>query len=112
MKKPGKYLEVLYRQLANVRRRSGDMQKLATVEVYWMRKIVVELQRKLRDCMDYSNLSQRQARKYKNLASLYLQTSKEHKAQLDLMRHERDQLLFNIELRKNIDSSVVKGFDL
>jgi hypothetical protein len=63
-------MEKLMSGLANVRRRSGDMQKLATQEVYYLRKIVVLLQLQQRYRMDTVNIQARKIRKLQRLNDL------------------------------------------
>lgn len=63
-------MEKLISGLANVRRRSGPMQKLATQEVYYLRKIVVLLQWQRRYAMDTINIQKRKINRLERLNQL------------------------------------------
>jgi hypothetical protein len=62
-------MEKLMSGLANVRRRSGNMQKLATQEVYYLRKIVVLLQLQQRYLKDSNNIQARKILRLQRLVS-------------------------------------------
>lgn len=64
-------IQKLIAGLSRVRRKSGNMQALATQEVYWLRKIVARLQFELRCAKDSINLKERQLRREKLKTKIY-----------------------------------------
>lgn len=64
-------LEILFDGLAQVRRHSGNMQKLATQECYYLRRIVSHLQMQKRFLMDRENLHARKIRRLQSQVKQY-----------------------------------------
>lgn len=97
-------MEKLISGLANVRRRSGGMQKLATQEVYYLRRIVALLQLQQRYEKDTINLQARKIRRLERLVSAQRHC-------IDAMKSAVDEHCKPSE-QKTLPLSPVKGLDL
>lgn len=104
MKKRKTEMEKLMSGLANVRRRSGGMQKLATQEVYYLRKIVVLLQLQQRYERDTINLQARKVRRLERLVAA-------QRSCIDAMQAAVDEHCKTPAPQKPVPSAV-QGLDL
>lgn len=110
------YLEKLYAGLAKVRRKSGDMQKLATTEVYYLRKIVVFLETRHRFDMDHLNQRDRKIRRLSKLVDMHRALNEEYAREVDQLKADKVRelsiALSQINTPKNLAPSLVPGLDL